>query len=234
MSSSSLPTPPKTSSDDWMIGMTPKPLPKTFHESSRKFSAESQRRTRQGWEWVWVFESNDVKRESSEPLQVSKEKLTPKRLRRSLPVRKTDRIYRFDSLDESYSSHWEYGAKSSTLDVASPDGKTILRPSTLFRGGKSGSGASQSCSKFLRVFQYMSPTYPHFRSPTGEPEGLCCKTKRGIGVRLMGKYKEVGRRITGSTLLVSQYNRMNPSFSYALGRGYLQRPRKHSKALQKP
>lgn len=37
-------------------------------------------------------------------------------------------------------------------------------------------------SKLRRSLQYMSPSYPHFLSPDGEPEGLYCKTKRSIGV----------------------------------------------------
>jgi len=180
-SSSSLPTRPKMSSDEWNVRMTPKSLPKTFHESGRKVSAESQRSSRQGWEWIWVLEGNWVKRESSEPLEVPKEKLTPKRLRRSLPVRNTDSVYLFNSQGNSSSSHGEHAAKSSISDVANTHDRTISRTSTIFRGGRSISGTSQTSNKLLRGFQYMSPTYPHFRSPAGEPEGLYCKTKRGIG-----------------------------------------------------
>jgi hypothetical protein len=37
-------------------------------------------------------------------------------------------------------------------------------------------------SKLRKSLKYMSPVYPYFASPTGEREGLYCKTKRGLGV----------------------------------------------------
>ena len=78
----------------------------------------------------------------------------------------------------------------------------------------------------------MSPTYPHFRSPNGEPEGLCCKTKRGIGGGLLGKSKGVCQRIKGSILFVSQYNRMYPSMFNILKKNYLQESLQCSKVPQ--
>jgi hypothetical protein len=231
-SSSSLLTRPKTSSDEWKVGMAPKPLPKTLHQSDRKVSAESQRPARPGWEWIWVLESNWVKRESSEPLEVPKEKLTPKRLRRSLPVRKTDSVYQFDSQGNSSSSHREHATKLSISDVANTRDGTTSGPSTLPRSGRSTSGTSRISNKLLRVFQYISPTYLHFRSPTGEPEGLYCKTKRGIGVGLIGKSKEVDSPITKSMLWISQNNRMYPNLFYGPRRNCLQGPRQHSKVLR--
>lgn len=183
--------------------MTPKPLPKRSHESDRKVSAESQRPARQGWEWIWVLEGNWIKRETSRLLEVAKEKLTPKRLR-SLLGRKTDGVYQSNNHGNSPSSRGEHATKSSTSDVANTYDRTTLRSSTLSRGGRSTSGTCQSSKKLLRGLQYLSPIYPHFRSPTGEPEGLYCMTKRGIGVGPIGKPKEVGCSMTESMLWISQ------------------------------
>jgi parafibromin len=44
---------------------------------------------------------------------------------------------------------------------------------------------SSGGSKLLRGLQQLSPTYPHFTSPTGGREGLYCRTKRGIESRLV-------------------------------------------------
>jgi hypothetical protein len=41
--------------------------------------------------------------------------------------------------------------------------------------------SSQVRKQQLRGLLYISPTYPHFLSPFGEPEGLYCRAKRGIG-----------------------------------------------------
>ena len=51
---------------------------------------------------------------------------------------------------------------------------------------KPGNIETQS-SKIKRSLQYVSPTYPHFISPRGQPEGLYCKVKRGIERKAVSK-----------------------------------------------
>jgi hypothetical protein len=180
-SSSSLPTHPEMSFGEWDAWIAPKLLLKTFHELHRKVSLELERPARQGWEWIWVLEDRWTKSESSEPLPLLKEKLIPKRVKRSFPIRKKASVYRPNLGGNSSGSHGGYSGRLSIPDVANLDDKITRRPPISLPAARSRFGASLSGSKLLRGFQYMSPTYPHFRSPNGEPEGLYCKTKRGIG-----------------------------------------------------
>lgn len=202
-SSSSLPTLPKTSFDEWNVKIGPKSLPRTFDVPNRKASSESERPARHGLEWIWVLEGNWVKHDNSESLPFLREKLTPKRLRRSFPMRKTNNVYQSNLQDTSSSPYGEYSVKFSVSTAANPDDRIIKRPSFLSPGLRGSYGTSLSSSKLLRGFQYMSPTYPHFRSPSGELEGLYCKTKRGIESGLTKKSKDVGQRINRYILLVS-------------------------------
>jgi hypothetical protein len=189
--SSSLPKRLKTFSDEWRAGMTQLPLPKTFCEQNHRVSAELERPGWQGREWVWVLKGNRVKRKRSKPLPLPKERLTQKRLKRLPPVRKIDRLHDRNPKDNFSFSTRDFPGQTSVSDVASVDDKIPKNPLFLSSGARSSTSASLSGSKILRGFQYMSPTYPHFKSPTGKPEGLYCKTKRGIEGGLRGKSKEV-------------------------------------------
>jgi parafibromin len=53
---------------------------------------------------------------------------------------------------------------------------------------------AQNSKQQIRGLSYISPTYPQFLSPSGEPEGLYCRAKRGIEEGLMKKREKVCHR----------------------------------------
>jgi parafibromin len=54
-----------------------------------------------------------------------------------------------------------------------------------------GNSNKEAFSPWARGLHFLSPTYPHFISPDGEPEGLYCKAKRGWESGLSPKRKKV-------------------------------------------
>jgi len=124
------------------------------------------RSAREGYEWVWFPEGYWAEREQ----------LTlPHKTRKRRP-RWFDRSSKLSgnpspgNLSEPSSSKL---TSSKSFDVFT--GKASMSGSR----ERSGSKGSQG-SKIVRGFQYMSPTYPHFKSPAGEPEGLYSKAKRVV------------------------------------------------------
>jgi len=102
-----------------------------------------------------VLEDKWTKTESFEPLPLLKEKLIPKRVKRSFPVRKKASVYRPNLGDNSSSSHEEYSGRLSIPEVANLYDK-ITRPSISLPAARSSFGASLSDSKLLRGLVYVS------------------------------------------------------------------------------
>lgn len=87
--------------------------------------------------------------------------------------------------------------KTSTLSIAEST-KTLelsnvkSRRSTSVSHKPRKSDAEQALAKLKVGLTYIDPTYPHFMSPHGIPEGLYCKTRRNVGKRFSLKRKPVG------------------------------------------
>lgn len=136
---------------------------------------------RPGMEWVWFPEGYWAERElppSSNYASASLLKWT----RRNNNQSSSSHASVYSNTSEAADGRWRTRSSptgpTGPLDrLAAPTGKSRRSPKN--RDGRSS--ASPNSKSILGKLQYMSPTYPHFKSPDGSPEGLYCKTKRVLG-----------------------------------------------------
>jgi hypothetical protein len=154
------------------------------HSSSGDFaprhSADPPRPAREGNEWVWFPEGYWAEREK------------PK-----------------SSLRKEKSRKWFYKPPERESNTSSPSksqkGNRTPTETDLPRiriGSATSHGSTQTAedksrtpespkSRIRRSLKYVSLTRPHFTSPTGQPEGLYCKVKRGIEEKVTNKPRMV-------------------------------------------
>jgi hypothetical protein len=122
------------------------------------------RPARDGYEWVWFSEGYWAERAFSGPGPFK-----PKYGRRRggwSSTNTTESPYRI--------------GQQSPISERNPS----IEPWTLMNNSRSSNSSSRKSmihtpgKMISKGLQYMSPTYPHFVSPEGEPEGLYCKAKR--------------------------------------------------------
>ncbi|KAM3085194.1 hypothetical protein ACMFMG_003623 [Clarireedia jacksonii] len=166
----SLPSPPpRPRTDDSMSGWcTPTEEIKPF---TVNHPVDPPRPAREGHEWVWFPEGYWAERERT---AFHDPRAIPKR-------RKSTRIITWFKSNQRSNTGSEdsWSPKSSRR----PPGSSFSKKSSRKSGRESNSGSAISLSKSERFFkglQSISPLYPRYISPSGQPEGLYCKTKRSI------------------------------------------------------
>lgn len=189
-SKSSLMSRTRTLLSDWDMASAEIRYDSTFKQPSASVVTEPPRPAREGFEWVWFPEGYWAERERIELRHIESRKKTFLR-------KKADPEPNGDSSSRSSSQHTIQSTVSRKTiplhesNLTRPDDHGADTSPLLSHGGSSRKGTSQGRKKLFDPFLYISPTYPHFKSPTGEPEGLYCKTKRGIGERIIRKRKAV-------------------------------------------
>lgn len=135
-----------------------------------RHTSDPPRPPREGFEWVWFPEGYWAERERPE--------LSPGKQKRNWFNKSSDRLSSGPSPSKSRTasktppgSHKSYASSSQGSHTIDDKAGEMDTPGNKLRKG----------------LQFVSPTHPHFISPTGEPEGLYCKVKRGIGSRVMSK-----------------------------------------------
>jgi len=124
------------------------------------------RPAREGYEWVWFPEGYWAEREQlALPRKAEKRKL--KWFDRSQMCDSTQSLGRSSILPSSTLT------ASQSFDILI--GKASLGGSRQHSGSKSSQG-----NRIIRGLQYISPAYPHFKSPSGERESLYYKVKRVV------------------------------------------------------
>lgn len=154
-------------------------------EYQSQHAADPPRPAREGFEWVWFPEGYWAEREA--PISSLRKQKSRKWFTRSPDSRKSS---------SSSPARGRTGNKTPT-DVEIPKIKIgsaksgSSRDSQMVEGGSVRSVRSNdtdsSTSKFKKGLQYVSPTHPHFISPTGQPEGLYCKVKRNLETQIANK-----------------------------------------------
>ena len=147
----------------------------SYAVSWQRHASDPPRPAKDGMEWVWFPAGYWAERERVE-IGPRKEDSPRKWFNRSSssPSRRTSNPQKPPDILTSF---------SQSLEVPMP------------RKGSGFSGISNAESRLEKLrlgFSYMSPTYPHFVSPSGEREGLYCKTKRNVEGKLVPKRKLVG------------------------------------------
>jgi parafibromin len=170
--------------------ITEKDAVATAEERFKESVAEPTQAPSEGYEWVSFPEGYWAERKKHEPARLAKVGESP-RWKGLSPRRYSE------SASPSSGQNIVCGmptpglAVSQTLDLVYPDETSTNLSPDLSPSSKNSTVTSRKSGKLLRGLHYLSPTYPHFVSPTGEPEGLYCKTKRGVETGLGGKHKEV-------------------------------------------
>ena len=125
------------------------------------------RSAREGCEWVWFPEGFWAEREQL---------AAPQEANKRRKLRWFDRSSKYKgNIDEGNLAILPDGRLTSSHSFDVCTGRQNISGNRQ----RSGSQSSQS-SKIIRGLQYMSPTYPHFKSPAGKPEGLYCRAKRVV------------------------------------------------------
>lgn len=150
------------------------------NSSSQRHAADPPRPAKEGMEWVWFPDGYWAERERVEIFQRRGE--SPRKWFSRSPGR------RRSSLAQQISEKTSYF--SGTSDVPRIQVSTH-RVRTNTSGISRSSDAESRLEKLRLGFSFVSPVYPHFISPTGEPEGLYCKTKRNFEERFVPKRKIV-------------------------------------------
>lgn len=129
------------------------------------------RPAREGHEWVWFPEGYWAEREKPD-----------QHLKHSRTIGRFQGRKSADRNDPSVPPKGVKSEKPSAVDI---DGPRIKIGSNKFRGESSQNSQmtepTTPASRIKMGLSYVSPVYPHFTSPTGQPEGLYCKVKRRIG-----------------------------------------------------
>jgi parafibromin len=150
--------------------------------STQRHSVDPPRPPREGMEWVWFPEGYWAERERVE-IDPKREQSPKKWFNRSA-VRKS-----------SNSTH-KTAAKSvpftTVIDVPRVQTGSLRRQTdTSDKASSKRSDSNSHLSKVRRGLSFISPTYPHFISPSGQPEGLYCKTRRNVEGRFVQRPKLV-------------------------------------------
>lgn len=180
--------PDHTLVSDWTVSRTSLQIPQA---PVVRQLADPPRPAREGLEWVWFPEGYWAER----PLLVTLPAVRPMarpapltqpvppvfrwRSRRSKSQRRSrDR----DVVDSTYddvpdgspgsNSSWKQSFPSFSI-ARKHSGTTSTTDQTSVR-------SIPAVRRITRGLSYLSPTYPHWTSPDGDPEGLYCKTKRNI------------------------------------------------------
>jgi hypothetical protein len=169
------PTRTRSVSDDWRH-RGDETKPRVVHDPPRP--------PMEGYEWVWFPEGYWAERQRlklGRPGSGSKFRLQWKR---KSPASGKKTIGPQSSREAA-----EFGSMQESSEFPLPQSAAVASSSK--KDAQCGTGEPGNSSKILRGIQYILPTYPHFVSPTGEPEGLYRKAKRGIGKGLIRKRKKV-------------------------------------------
>ncbi|KAI9746187.1 MAG: hypothetical protein M1818_000868 [Claussenomyces sp. TS43310] len=172
----------RTSDNDRRLTKSDQPS-HPFNDSICAGSTDPPRSAKEGHEWVWFPAGYWAERPAVEMISSAHAEKTQHEWERPVLTKRSI----------SALSHANSGSGSHVLSEkcnprpSSAHGSSYASDSE--KSNDSSSIASRN-SRLGRGFQYMSPTYPHFISPTGQPEGLYCKTKRGIKTGLIGRRKE--------------------------------------------
>ena len=143
----------------------------TRQTNQAQVSTDPPRDAREGYEWVWFPDGYWAERQRVEKhpkIKISKPKWFNRAPQNEGSISSTVPSTLSPSNRLLTSTSFDSRPQESILDVR--------------HISDAGSYDSQS-SKIAQSLKYISPTYPHFKSPSGEPEGLYCKTKRGLGVK---------------------------------------------------
>lgn len=196
-SSSSLPSQSRTWINEWKAVATEVKEPAKSVLPKDRGSADPPRPAHQGCEWVWFPEGYWAEREvfaTSQPIKPSSKQRSKLIWRRR--SRGTGNGGRMSAKDSGDNSPVQEGISSNNSQTDSPAAKhRTFQPSPKASEASNTATTGTDHSKLVRGFMQMSPTYPHFISPSGEPEGLYCKTKRGFGVGLLDKRKKVNQML---------------------------------------
>lgn len=158
------------------------------YASSQRHAADPPRPAKEGMEWVWFPEGywaerakvdigqrrDDSTRRGESPKKWFNRSPSPGRRKSSSIAQKVPELI---------------ANFTDSLDI--PKFGDTHRTESNTSGMSKVSDAESRLEKLRMGFNYMSPTYPHFVSPTGEPEGLYCKTKRNVEVRLVPRRRVV-------------------------------------------
>lgn len=140
-------------------------------------SIDPPRPAREGYEWVWFPAGYWAERELPESLS-SPMNLEGRKNEKGNPFWKGSKR---KSSDSQYSTS-PRGSRRFWGSLSSKVSKQVSGQS--FKSSAQGSTISSSKSeRFLNKLQSMSPNYPRYVSPSGEPEGLYCKAKRNLSSR---------------------------------------------------
>lgn len=151
-------------------------------ESSSRNSSDPPRRARQGMEWVWFPEGYWAERNKVDLCSSSRgSSRDPHRHWFSrAPAQKGSTSSGTEKSIFSFNSHEPSTAITSTARTFSD-----------LSGASKASYGENSLGKLKVGLTYINPTYPHFMSPEGIPEGLYCKTKRNVEGRFVPKSRQV-------------------------------------------
>jgi hypothetical protein len=152
-------------------------------ETEPQLNSDPPRPPREGYEWVWFPKGYWAER----PKRRSQEK---NRFRLQWNWRSP---ISGKEIDNPPSSREGAGFSQSpkSFYFALPKSPVVIEPTSKYQDTQNSISTPQNSGRIFRWIQYMSPTHPHFVSPTGEPEGLYGKAKRGIGKGLLRKRKKV-------------------------------------------
>lgn len=150
-----------------------------FVESPHRHAADPPRPPRDGFEWVWFPEGYWAEREWRD--------FTPKK------QKKGHKWFKRDPESQVSNNSANKSASSGTPNIDRPlvrIGSRSLGPSPhdsqSAEDGVVDSFSQQSTNNVLRrCLTFVNPTYPHFTSPDGKPEGLYCMTKRNLSSRFI-------------------------------------------------
>ncbi|KAG0649142.1 Cell division control 73 [Hyphodiscus hymeniophilus] len=140
-----------------------------------RHAADPPRPAREGFEWVWFPEGYWAERKKSSSHVRKKE--SRKWFRQPLerqgnqsppPTSAKGSMTPSDS-DISQINVERNASNSSSSQTSHIADDKVISPST-------------PGSRIKKGLSYVSPTHPHFTSPAGQPEGLYCKVKRGVGI----------------------------------------------------
>ena len=135
---------------------------------------------REGYEWVWFPEGYWAEREwpgSFSQQEKSRKWFRQPSARLGDPSLLSGGDKGSKSMADTSLPHLTVGSKSSHVSSFQSSQKTeckVRKP-------------TNPKSRIRKGLHYVSPTHPHFTSPTGQPEGLYCKFKRGIETKVIHK-----------------------------------------------
>jgi hypothetical protein len=155
-----------------------------------KDSIDPPRKAKDGYEWVWFPAGYWAERNISDTV-VKGKPISQRKWRSSSHSHESKRGNDSSRYEKTLSSHIDT-SRNKPLPTTSKASTIVSKDSDLHHDRESGmSQRTHRGSKILRGFNYMSPTYPHFVSPEGTPEGLYCKTKRTLEIGRNNRQREV-------------------------------------------